>query len=202
MFSIIKKGIATLRSKGIKQTFYWFYFGYFKTNTFYLLKRELSEEIPIVDNPQNIVVKNVPIEILKEIRESKEKMPMEFYCDLFDGAKTCFIGFVNGQPAHISWVYFQEQLSNFFKLSEKEAELNYSITLPEFRGLSLFRLVTANIFQWLKQNNYERMFASPHSDNIASIKSLKRSGFKKYGEVRRGGFSRILGKNFSKTGHW
>ncbi len=193
------KGLKSLRNKGIKQTIYWVYFGYFRTNVFYLLKRELSEEIPIINNPQNIVVKKVPIETLKKIRESKEKMPMEFYCDLFDGAKTCFIAFINGKPAHISWVYFQEQSSNFFKLGEKEAELIYSITLPEFRGMSIFRLVTANILQWLKQNSYERMFTALHSDNIASMKSLKHSGFKKFGEVRRGRFSRFLRKNFSKT---
>jgi ribosomal protein S18 acetylase RimI-like enzyme len=110
---------------------------------------------------------------------------MEFYCDLFKGRDTCFVAFVDGQPAHIRWVYFQGQTSKYFNLKEKEAEFPYTITLPQFRGLKISLLTAMSACKWLKDNKYERIFFSVRSDNINAIKSVERQGFKKIGKVKR-----------------
>jgi RimJ/RimL family protein N-acetyltransferase len=163
-----------------------------------LFKKELSEEIPAIPNSHNIIVKKIPITTLKQIRESHKGMPMEFYCDLFDGADTCFVAFIDEQPVHIRWVYYKDMYSKFFKLNEKEAEFTYTITLPQFRGLRISFLTAWSACQWLKDNKYERVFVSIHADNINAIKSLKRQGFIKFAEIKRYGFLPFI-KRFAKV---
>ena len=113
---------------------------------------------------------------------------MEFYCDLFDGAETCFVAFIGKQPAHIKWVYFKDTCSKCFKLNENEAEITYAITLPDFRRLGIAMLAGIKACQWLKDNKYERVFVSIHEDNINAIESTKRQGFKQFAEITRYGF--------------
>ena len=73
MFSIIKKGIATFRSKGIKETFYWFYFGYLKVNKFFLFRRELDQPFPEVTQRDGIRIEQISLQQLKEIRQNSSK---------------------------------------------------------------------------------------------------------------------------------
>lgn len=190
----MKKGIVALHSNGLKWAFKWLYLGYFKTNTFYLYKKELSEDMPEVPNYDNVAIKMIPIKVLKSIRKSRRDLPIEFYCDVFDGANTCFVAFVNEKPAHIRWVYFKEDYSRYFKLKEGEAEFAYAITLPEFRGLRISFLTAMASCQWLKSNKYNRVYVSIHANNINAIKSVKRQGFKKIAEIKRYGVLPFINK--------
>ncbi len=190
MFSIIKKGIATLRSKGIRETFYWFYFGYLKVNKFFLFRRELDNPFPEVLQRDDILIKQISLQQLKEIRQNYPKLPEEFFCDIFEGGKTCFVGFVDGKVAHIMWVFFHKDRSRFFNLKEKEAEINYGVTLPEFRGLNLYPLTVKSISNWLKENQYKWLYGAIHDKNVNAINAIAKCGFQKIGEIRHIGFWR------------
>ena len=190
MFSNIKKGIVALRSKGIKETFYWFYFGYLKVNKFFLFRRELDHPFPEVPKRDDILIKQISLQQLKEIRQNCPKLPEEFFCDIFEGSKTCFVGFVGEKVAHITWVYFPGDGSRFFKLREKEAEINYIVTLPEFRGLNLYPLTVKVVSDWLINNHYKRLYVVSHGTNINALKSIAKCEFNKIGEITHFGFWR------------
>jgi RimJ/RimL family protein N-acetyltransferase len=197
MFSIIKKGIATLRSKGIKETLYWFYFGYLKVNRFFLFRRELNHPFPEVPHRDDILIKQISLEQLREIRQSYPKLPEEFFCDIFERAKTCFVGFVDGKLAHIMWVFFPGDGSRFFKLKEKEAEINYIFTLPEFRGLSLYPLTVKVVSHWLRENGYKKLYVVSHDKNVNAIKAIEKCDFRKIGEITHISFWRPKWKGSS-----
>jgi hypothetical protein len=183
MFSIIKKGISTLRSKGIKQTLYWFYFGYLKVNRFFLFRRELDDPFPEIPQRDDILIKQISLQQLKEIRRNYPKLPEEFFCDTFEGAKTCFVGFVGEKVAHIMWVFFANEGSRFFNLRDKEAEINYAVTLPEFRRLNLYPLTVKSICKWLKDSQNKWLYGAIHDKNINAIKAIGKCGFEKIGKI-------------------
>ena len=197
MFSIIKKGIAALRSKGIKETFYWFYFGYLKVNKFFLFRRELDNPFPDVRQRGDILIKQISLQQLKEIRQNYPKLPEEFFCDIFKCSKTCFVGFVGEKVAHIMWVFFPGDGSRFFKLREKEAEINYIVTLPEFRGLNLYPLTVKAVSHWLRENDFVKVYVVSHEKNINAIKAIAKCGFQKIGEIKHIGFWRPKWKGSS-----
>jgi GNAT superfamily N-acetyltransferase len=190
MFSIIKKGIATLRSKGIKETLYWFYFGYLKVNKFFLFRRELSNYFPEVAQRDDILIKQISLQELKEIRENNPKLSEEFFCDIYEGAKTCFVGFVGGKLAHVMWVFFPREGSRFFNLEEGEAEINYIVTLPEFRGLNLYPLTINVVSHWLRENHYKKLYVVSHQQNINAIRAIRKCNFEMIGEVTHFSFWR------------
>jgi RimJ/RimL family protein N-acetyltransferase len=190
MFSIIKKGIATLRSKGIKETLYWFYFGYLKVNRFFLFRRELNHPFSEVPHRDDILIKQISLEQLREIRQNYPKLPEEFFCDIFEGSKTCFVGFVGEKAAHIMWVFFANEGSRFFNLGEREAEINYGVTLPEFRGLHLYPLTVRSISHWLRENQYKWLYGAIHDKNVNAINAIRKCGFEKIGEIRHVSFWR------------
>ena len=169
MFKTPKKGMATLCSKGIDETLYWFYFGYLKVNRFLLFRRELDNPFPEVSQRDDILIKQISVQELQKIRENHPKLSEEFFCDIYEGAKTCFVGFVDGKVAHIMWVFFAGDRSRFFNLEEKEAEINYAATLSQFRGLNLYPLTVRSISKWLKENEYRWLYGAIHDKNINAI---------------------------------
>jgi len=183
MFNIIKKGIATIRSKGIKETLYWFHFGYLKVNRFILFRRRLDNPFPELLRRDNVLVKQITLQKLKEIRKNNSKLPEEFFCDIFEGGKTCFMGSVDEKVAHIMWVFFPEGRSRFFNLKEGEAEINYAVTLPEFRGLNLYLQTVKSINNWLRENQYKWLYGAIHDKNVNAIKAIEKCGFTKIGGI-------------------
>jgi len=184
MFKTPKKGMATLCSKGIDETLYWFYFGYLKVNRFLLFRRELDNPFPEVSQRDDILIKQISVQELQKIRENHPKLSEEFFCDIYEGAKTCFVGFVDGKVAHIMWVFFAGDRSRFFNLEEKEAEINYAATLSQFRGLNLYPLTVRSISKWLKENEYRWLYGAIHDKNINAIKAIGKCGFEKIGKIR------------------
>jgi len=184
MFNTLKKGMASLRSKGVKETLYWVHFGYLKVNKFILYRRELDKSFPEVAQGEDILIKQVSLQDLQKIRENHLKLSEEFFCDIYEGAKTCFVGFVGGKVAHIMWVFFAGDRSRFFDLKEKEAEINYGATLPEFRGLNLYPLTVRSICKWLKQNEYRWLYGAIHDKNVNAIRAIGKCGFEKIGAIK------------------
>ncbi len=183
MISIIKKGIASLHSKGLRETLYWVYFGYLKVNRFFLFRKDLNDPFPEVLQRDGILIKKISLQELEELRRNYSNLPEEFYCDTYEGAKKCFVGFVNGNVTHIMWVFFERDRSRFFNLKEGEAEINYGATLPQFRGLNLYPLTMRSINKWLKENNYRWLYGAIHDKNINAIRAIGKCGFEKIGEI-------------------
>jgi len=193
---IVKKFSVSLKTFGIRRTLFWIYFGYLKINTFFLYKKDLREETLSLAVPSNVSIEKIPIDKLRLLRESERHLPIEFYYDLIDGVETCFIAYIDNQPAHIMWIYFKANPSRFFSLDDGEAEIGYMVTLPQFQRMGINPIVITNAFRWLKENGYGKIYISTHRDNVAAIKSIERSGFKRIGEVKYYGLLSFLEKMF------
>jgi len=195
MVRIFKKLLISLRTLGVRRTLFWICFGYLKVNRFILFRRRLDNPFPDVLRRDNVLVKQITLRKLKEVRKNNPKLPEEFSCDIFQGGKTCFMGSVDEKVAHIMWVFFPEDRSRFFNLKEGEAEINYAITLPEFRGLNLFPLTVKSINNWLRENQYKWLYGAIHDKNVNSIKAIEKCGFEKIGEIKHISFWRPKWKN-------
>jgi RimJ/RimL family protein N-acetyltransferase len=190
MLRIFKKFFVSLRTLGVRKTLFWIYFGYFKINRFFLFRRDVNDIFTEIQQGEHIVIKQVSLKELDTLRNTYTNLPEEFFCDIYEGAKTCFVGFVGGKMANIFWVFFGGDRSRFFNLKEKEAEINYAVTLPEFRGQNLYPLTVRSISKWLKENQYRYLYGAIHEENKSAIKAIGKCGFKKIGEIRHLSFYR------------
>lgn len=117
-------------------------------------------------------------------RKHSERLVWEFQCHLYDGARDFFWYRENGTIGHISWLYYKEVPNRILRLGEKECEIKFCLTLPEFRGKGLYPAALQTIQQYLKEQGYERCFICVKDDNLASIRGIEKSGFQLAGRMR------------------
>jgi len=189
----IKKLLLTL--KDLKMTAYhhygnniysipkFIYFSLFKINTFIIVGIDLDNKLPKLDIEPEFKIIKPTIDELDRLRSGKD-LPREFYYDKIHGIKKCYIVLCQNELAYIHWVYLKGDKNRFLVLSDDVAELNYNTTLPKFRGRKLMAKMVAYIVRDLKKEGYKKVVGLTHSQNIASIKSVKRAGFKELGKVK------------------
>ncbi len=120
------------------------------------------------------------------VRKRLVRFPWEFKCDLYDGVKDHFV-FVddkNGTIGHISWLYYSGDPNRTLRLGERECEVMFCFTLPEYRGRGLYPSALQVIQRYLKERGYERCFICVSDDNLASIRGIEKSGFRRVGRTR------------------
>jgi RimJ/RimL family protein N-acetyltransferase len=159
------------------------YYSLLRINEFVLFRKDLA---PTDGDPfagTEFEIKRIPIEELKQIRE-KENLPKEFYCDVSHGWKTCYVVLHHGEIAHVIWVCYPSERSRFFRCKGAVAELNYNITLPRFRGHGLSVRAMDHICEAERSRGIEVMLGVVHSQNIAMIKCMKKSGFAEVGTTK------------------
>jgi RimJ/RimL family protein N-acetyltransferase len=117
---------------------------------------------------------------LDRTRKQLERVPWEFTCDRYDGVKDFFIfrDSESGAVGHISWLYYQEHPNRTLRLGNKECEIMFCLTLPEFRGKGLYPATLRAILRYLKGRGYESCFICATDDNLASIRGIEKTGFR------------------------
>ncbi|SDB58073.1 Acetyltransferase (GNAT) domain-containing protein [Desulfonatronum thiosulfatophilum] len=111
-------------------------------------------------------------------------LPGEFYCDLSHNVHDYFMGLWNEFPAYVHWIFPPGKASRFLELGPGCAEVNYMLTLPDYRGRHLCSLILACTIHELMAENVQRIYCVVHDANIASIKAVQRSGFQEMQRVR------------------
>ena len=93
---------------------------------------------------------------------------------LKDGEK-CMIAEYEGKIVHMNWMGFHD--THRYHEYEKKRELKndevlsyYSYCSPDYRGNNLMGAVRAKIFDYLTENNYQKIIAYVMPDNTPSIK--------------------------------
>ncbi len=142
-----------------------------------------------------VIIKKGEIKELDEFRNKANESAWEFNCHRFDGVKDFFIAADASTIRHIAWLYKRQDPNRFVILGEKDALLQYGLTLPQFRGQGLAPAVQHEVMRYLREQGFKRMFSLVKSDNKASIKSLEKGGFSKVGQIR---FIKIFGIQVSK----
>ena len=134
---------------------------------------------------------------LERARQESEHVPWEFRCDSYDGVEDFFVyqdpG--SGKIGHISWLYYKGDPNRTLRLADKECEIMFCLTLPEFRGLGLYPRALRAIQQYLKRKGYERCFICVNDDNVASIRGIEKAGFRPAGSVH---FRKMFGFQVSR----
>ena len=131
------------------------------------------------------IVKGKP-EDLELARSQSDSVPWEFKCDLYDGVEDCFVHLGGGAGqtiGHISWLYYRGDPNRTLSLGERECEVMFCLTLPEFRGRGLYPRALGEILRYLKGRGYERCFICAADDNRASIRGIEKAGFRAAGAV-------------------
>lgn len=180
-FSLLKESVVSLYGKGIFSYFKFVYISFFRCNVFLIMnmniqKYEYSNNIDGFSYSQDI-------EILKRFRSDKN-LPKQFYMDKICGLKRVCIVLKGADIVHIHWVVFSGDFSRFLMLSPGHAEINYVLTLPEYRNLKIFRKALCKTINSLKNDNIDCIFAVSHSQAVASIKAFESVGLKTCGKIR------------------
>jgi RimJ/RimL family protein N-acetyltransferase len=112
-----------------------------------------------------------------ETGETLERFP-GIQCDLYDGVRDFFLYKEKGNIGHISWVYHKNDPNRILRLGEKECEVKFCLTFPEYRGKGLYPAVLQTIQRYLRERGYRRCFICVKDDNTASIRGIEKAGFR------------------------
>jgi RimJ/RimL family protein N-acetyltransferase len=132
---------------------------------------------PLAEDPvENGIVKG-KMEDLDNIAGSEMATLWEFNCHHHDKVNDFFI-YQNGSSiGHISWIYYRGDPNRIIDLQEREAEIKYCYTPPEYRGRSLYPSTLRKIQNYLLKRGFKRVYICVLADNMASIHGIKKAGF-------------------------
>ncbi len=123
---------------------------------------------------------------LEHDRKKLQRVPWELMCDLYDGVQDFFVfrDTGNGALGHISWLYYNGDPNQTLRLGDRECEIRFCLTFPEFRGRGLYPAALRAIQRYLKERGFERCFICVRDDNRPSIRGIEKSGFRFAGRAR------------------
>lgn len=109
-----------------------------------------------------------------------------------------YFAYLEEKCIHRSWVKHTPQTVHLYpvlpmKLQDDEAFIHYCETAPVARGKNIFPAVLSKIVDDL--NNKRKIMIAANAKNIASIKAIKKAGFR---EIERHRLIVILGLKFTK----
>jgi len=186
----LRSSVQNEYGNGLRAWFNFIYYSQFRINTFCIFHALLDQNKEESIDLPGIIFSTPTFKELDRLRIGKN-LPREFYCDQFHRVSQCCIALVEGELAYIHWVYRRGDFSRFLNLGEDSAEINYVITLSQFRGSGISTAAFKYSMQHLKREGIKNLFAVIHNENIASLKSFNRAGFVEFGKtVSVGPFNR------------
>ena len=178
----LRTSVHSVYGKGVRPWLNFIYYGLFRINRFRIFRVNLEDRTDSEFDVPGVEFFNFQPKELDPLRSVKD-LPREFFCDQFHKVSGCCMATFDGEIAYIHWVYLQGDFSRFLKIGRDSAEINYVITLPEYRGHGISSAAFKYSMQTLKQQGIRNLFAVVHDENIASIKSFTRAGFTEVGNT-------------------
>lgn len=175
---------VSLRQRGVTQTLYWGAFGFLRPNRFHVLARDLSTARPPGGRQTALSAEIWDARAVQSYRNSRSRLPPEFYQDEIDGVEMCSVVREGDTVAGLIWIYRTEDASRLFRLRETEAELNNGFVLPEFRGRGVFKISIDTACEWLHGQDCRIVYAMVHVDNHPSKAAFEGVGFRPVATVR------------------
>lgn len=182
----LKHLLINLRHEGMRETLRRLFFRFLRINSFYVFSLDLLGFNLPVSAIIGVRVEEVMQQDLHELRKQYENLPSEFYIDKLEPKKNyrSFVGFVHGLPAIIFWLC-AGQSSELVKIGSKDVEMNHIHCRAEYRGRKLLQHMIHIIAPQMREEGFCEIITVVHSDNIASIKTMERCGFKRVGLLKR-----------------
>jgi ribosomal protein S18 acetylase RimI-like enzyme len=150
----------------------------FRTENILIYAKDLSDGAPpsLVSGECRLIRKGKPDE-LKAARDQLHSPPWEFCCDLYDGVREFFIFEKDGKIGHISWLYRKGAPNRVIELGEKESEIKFSLTSPEYRGRGIYPAALAKMQIYLRDSGFRKVFICAEENNRPSIRGIEKAGF-------------------------
>lgn len=105
--------------------------------------------------------------------------------------RLCYIAFVDGQPAHQSWVIRDALLPGQFGMDPQAPVIGECATPTAYRGQGLYpRTLIRIVNDWFGEGGGRPMYVLVAPDNGPSIRGIERAGFRRAARLR--GY-RVLG---------
>jgi RimJ/RimL family protein N-acetyltransferase len=192
--NVVRKIFATLANlretvtgsygSGVGAYLEFIYFSLFSLNTFKVYSLDLQLHSDLYKTCADEFTFMAPsLDQVRLFRQGK-KLPREFFYDEIHDLKVCHAARSGTDFAYIHWLYFPGHKSRFFHLEEGVVEVNNCHTLPAFRGRNLMTRACNFTALRLKDSGTRHLLMVIHKDNIPSIKSALRAGFREVAEIK------------------
>jgi len=175
---LLKSGISVLYTGGVWSFLKALLLFLFRYEKLIIFQMNLKGELNSVKSDLPLTIRKATPNDLKQLQIGEYKYQMEMHRDVVDGVKDAFVAFSEGKFAHIVWVYYSGDPNRFINLKPGEAEIKFGVTPEQFRGHNVYPKVVEFICHYLKEKNYERLYGFVVKDNLASMRGLKKVGFK------------------------
>jgi hypothetical protein len=174
-----------IKKKGIKETIRRLYARYASVLEFRLSSIDLENESIEVQNDSKYSIVIDDMNELARIRGEFPQCSREFYIDKTHGGKRFYLYLLNGEPVYIHWVFGKNEYSRFFNIkNQKIVELQYAYTMPKFRGNKIIGNALNFACSDLKKKGYKRVMSAVSEGNVACIKGMEITGFRKIATVK------------------
>lgn len=130
-----------------------------------------------------MVVREVTLDELRGLRTPDHALA--FYTDRTHGGRRCYVGFVDGEMASISWVFGAGDRVRHMRLRSGEIMLDGAFTLARFRGRGLLSAVERAILDDARREGMRVAYTHVAVDNRASLRGVAKTGFRPAGVLTR-----------------
>jgi hypothetical protein len=132
-------------------------------------------------NRPGVEAREGTLEELRRFRDSRPRLPIQFYADETHGARRFYLGLVDGQVGHISWVYCEGDEIRQMTLGPGDIMLEGAYTFADFRGRGLLSAVERAALNDAKVEGKRNAYTHVSTDNRASLRGVWKTGFRPAG---------------------
>ncbi len=173
------------KKKGLKDTIARIKSRYFSINEFVLFRNDLKDTSSMYQLIPDVEYRTGTLEELIEYRNEHIDLPREFYIDQTHGGKEFYLGFYKGELAQICWVFRKGEYSRFFTFKDDSScEVNYIITLPQYRGKGISAYILNYICDKLAKEEIKVAVGGIATGNVLMVKGMKSTGFYEFKRVK------------------
>ena len=126
----------------------------------------------------DIVVEDTPLARLENFRgDSDGGLHSDFYVDRLYNGDRFFAALIDGQIAHVAWIFTRKNPSKDIELLPDEVEIRHVRTRESFLRRGVFRAVMIELLEALKDEGIKSAYVHILPDNEASKRSFGSIGF-------------------------
>lgn len=173
------------QKKGLRETMARIRDRYCRILPFVLFQRDLTDSYQgaMPEDGQRIIADDFAL--LEQERSRCDDLPREFYIDKTHRGRHFYLLYVDGELAGICWMFARGDYSRFFRMRDASScELNYFLTMPQFRGRQLCARLTNYACADLRDKGFKKAVLAISEGNPASIKALTCANFEEWQRVR------------------
>jgi ribosomal protein S18 acetylase RimI-like enzyme len=155
---------------------------YFSFKTCFSLRVDLLDwEFHDLAIPPELRIEQGRLEDLQQFRDrmGKSTLPDDFLVDQYLGLRKFYLGFWEGEIAHILWIARSVERTSVpnLRLNKDAVEFRNIHTMERFRRRKIFSHVLRTALRDLQMAGVETGFAHVNENNFASLSGFKNAGF-------------------------